>query len=708
MDDEHEGIGGYIYNSVACLECHPIGEAEGGFDHNQSAFPLTGAHTIVECASCHTDGYQGTTTVCYNCHTNDFNQSTNPNHIEIGIVTECETCHTTAPEWIPATFDNHNDYYFLSGAHATIANDCFSCHEGDYNNTPLSCVGCHNNDFNETTNPNHNEIGLSDVCDICHTTSPEWKPAEFPNHNDYYALLGAHATIASDCNTCHNGDYTSTPNTCVGCHLEEYNQTTDPPHDAAGFSTDCETCHSENAWEPSTFDHDGEYFPIYSGKHNNEWASCIECHTTPNNYVVFSCIDCHEHNQADTDDEHEGVGGYSYNSEACYVCHPTGDADDGLNHDLTNFPLTGAHITVNCLDCHEDGYTGTTTFCFDCHTDQYNESTNPDHLEINIPNICDDCHTTIPDWEPALFPNHDDYYTLTGAHTSVDCMSCHDGDYNNTPVSCNECHISNYNESTNPNHLTLNFPTVCDDCHTTIPNWEPALFPVHDDYYALTGAHNTIADDCASCHDGDYNNTPIDCYGCHTNDYNESVNPDHVTLNLPFTCDDCHTTIPDWEPALFQIHDNYYPLNGAHAAISGDCATCHDGDYNNTPNTCFGCHEDDYNQTNDPAHLAAQFPTECELCHTENAWEPSTFDHDNLYFPIYSGEHQDEWNSCIDCHINPSNYSVFSCLGCHEQGETDDDHSEVDDYVYESMACLDCHPNGEGDKSRIMIQMKPD
>ena len=47
--------------------------------------------------------------------------------------------------------------------------------------------------------------------------------------------------------------------------------TTDPDHTAAGFSTDCATCHSETAWEPSTFDHDGLYFPIYSGEHDGEW-----------------------------------------------------------------------------------------------------------------------------------------------------------------------------------------------------------------------------------------------------------------------------------------------------------------------------------------------------------------------------------------------------------------------------------------------------
>ena len=43
---------------------------------------------------------------------------------------------------------------------------------------------------------------------------------------------------------------------------------------------------------------------------------------------------------------------------------------------------------------------------------------------------------------------------------------------------------------------------------------------------------------------------------------------------------------PDWNPASFEIHDEYYVLEGAHAIIADQCITCHNGDYNNTPNTC--------------------------------------------------------------------------------------------------------------------------
>jgi hypothetical protein len=117
----------------------------------------------------------------------------------------------------------------------------------------------------------------------------------------------------------------------VGCHLNDYNQTTNPPHASAQFPTDCQTCHTTVAWSPSTFNHDGQYFPIYSGHHAGTWTLCSECHTNNSNYAVFSCIDCHQHsNQSEVNNQHQGVSGYSYTSAACYSCHPTGSSGGKL------------------------------------------------------------------------------------------------------------------------------------------------------------------------------------------------------------------------------------------------------------------------------------------------------------------------------------------------------------------------------------------
>jgi hypothetical protein len=230
-----------------------------------------------------------------------------------------------------------------------------------------------------------------------------------------------------------------------------------------------------------------------------------------------------------------------------------------------------------------------------------------------------------------------------------------------------------------------------------MPAWSPASFD-HNAFYPLNGAHANIATNCVECHiNGNYNNTPNTCTGCHQTDYNNTTNPDHASANFPNDCIQCHNE-GAWTPASFD-HNAIYPLNGAHAVIANNCVECHaNGDYNNTPNTCIGCHLSDYNNTNNPNHSTAQFPTDCIDCHGEGAWTPATFDHDGMYFPIYSGKHQLEWNTCSECHTNAGDYSTFSCIDCHEhnnKNEVDNDHDEETGYMYESNACLSCHPTGE-------------
>jgi hypothetical protein len=814
-DDAHVSVGGYIYENTACLACHPTGDATNVFDHNNTNFPLTGEHLQVDCIDCHSGGYVGTPTDCAACHQMDYTQTINPNHVAIGISNDCASCHTTEPDWNPATFANHDDYYQLNGAHLTIANDCATCHNGDYNNTPNTCVGCHQADFNGTTNPDHQAAQFGSDCTECHSEDA-WSPSSF-DHDNIYPLNGAHGLIANDCAQCHaNNNFANTPTECIGCHQADFDNTSNPNHASAQFSTDCTICHSENEWVPANFDHDAQYFPIYSGAHEGEWDQCLDCHTNPNNYMEVTCIVCHAN--PETDNEHAGVNGYVYENTACLACHPTGDADNIFDHNTTNFPLTGEHVVTDCIDCHSAGYAGTPTECSACHQMDYDGTTNPNHVALGLPTDCASCHTTDPDWMPAVFPDHDNYYQLNGAHLAIanDCAACHNGNYNNTPNTCVGCHQADYDNTTNPNHAAAQFSTDCvschseeewmpatfdhdaqyfpiysgahngewdqcvdchtnpnnyaefscttchmnpetdnahvgvngysynssacfachptgsaDDnfdhnltgfpltgahitaeciechangyqgtptdcaachqtdynqttnpdhdgigistdciaCHTTDPGWSPATFAIHDNYFVLDGAHLTVANDCAACHNGNYNNTPNTCAGCHTSDYNASTNPDHQALGIPTDCATCHTTEPDWEPATFAIHNNYYMLNGAHAAIANDCAACHNGNYNNTPNTCFGCHADDYNQTTNPDHQAAQFPTDCVQCHNEDEWTPASFDHNNFY-PL-TGAHETIENDCVLCHVGGNyNNTPNTCVGCH-QGDFD-------------------------------------
>ncbi|MFH1196821.1 MAG: hypothetical protein V1720_14050 [bacterium] len=663
--------------------------------HQMGRFPLVGAHATADCRQCHTGvskvNFAPLGIECVDCHRMDYSNAKSPNHIAGNFSTDCQECHSlTSDQWSATSFSH--TFFPLSGGHQ-ISN-CFECHsQNTFSGLTQECSVCHINNYNATVNPPHQSLQFPTECNQCHTTTPGWQPANFAIHDQYYPLIGAHAAISNNCSTCHTTGYTNTPNECYGCHSSDYNGTANPPHASSGFSTNCEECHSPNAWSPATFDHDGQFFPIYSGKHAGAWDNCSDCHTNTSNFSMFSCIDCHEHNKQDMDEEHNGINGYSYNNDACYSCHPTGRKDDGFNHANTGFPLTGSHISLDCQQCHASGYANTSPECYSCHQDNYNSA--PNHQSQGYPQTCEQCHTTTA-WSETSFNHSATNFPLTGAHTSADCNQCHTNGFTGTTTICSDCHTSDFQGSVNPNHVQLNFPTDCETCHTTQPGWQPAQFTIHDNYYLLTGAHAGIASECATCHNGDYTNTPDECYGCHQSNYEQTTNPNHISVGIDTDCELCHTTTPDWKPALFPIHNDIYPLLGAHAAIATDCAACHNGNYSNTLQECYGCHAQDYNNTSNPSHTATGFGTNCEDCHTSGGWVPATFDHDAQYFPIYTGKHNNEWNACADCHVNAQNYSVFECVNCHEHSkqDMDEEHQGVNGYIYASAECYACHPDG--------------
>jgi len=678
--------------AFSCTDCHTtegwkFSALNATFSHDLTKFKLEGLHFYTDCKACHkTLVFSETKSNCIDCHTDMHNNTVGPN---------CAECHTPKSWIVENITEIHQRSRFpLLGAHNTA--DCAACHTSvsnlEFQPLGVECIDCHNADYQATTKPNHVQSGFSTNCIECHRIDAfEWSATGI-NH-DFFPLTKGHEV--ENCAACHTSGVTVPISAdCSSCHQNDYNNAKNPSHQNSGFSTSCAECHTtEPDWKPAEFKtHDALYFPVYSGSHKGEWNSCADCHTQPENYNQFSCIDCHEHNKSDMDSEHRGENGYSYNSNACFACHPNGNEDGAFNHDVTGFQLKGAHIQTTCLDCHSSGFAGTSSTCKSCHTDNYNEATNPNHKDAGITNECEDCHTETS-WGPSLFDHTTSSgFELSGGHLGKQCSECHVGNTTSASSECISCHQANYNEA--ENHLSQNYPKECLQCHTTT-NWEDADFDHNLTEFPLTGSHT--ATECSACHTNGYAGTSTLCNSCHTDNYTAAQNPSHSAAGISTECETCHNTNPGWEPASFPTHNDYYALNGAHAKISSDCFLCHEGNYNTTKNTCYECHTADYNATKDPAHLTAQFPKECAECHTETAWEPSTFNHDSQYFPIYSGKHQGEWNLCAECHTVPTNYSVFSCTDCHEHNKTDMDkeHEGENGYVYNSINCYACHPKGD-------------
>jgi hypothetical protein len=382
----------------------------------------------------------------------------------------------------------------------------------------------------------------------------------------------------------------------------------------------------------------------------------------------------------------------------CRICH---DAESWtpatigpeFDHARFGFPLDDAHKNVPCLLCHLtlefDTATGTT--CAGCHDDV--------HLG-ELGSDCERCHTTrnFVDRADEVRSHRATRFPLTGVHLTLDCAACHESGgatlrFVNTPVECEACHRDDYARTTNPDHVAASFPTDCAQCHSPY-SWGGSAFNHALTGFPLTGAH--LGMDCRECHAGfAFAGTPSACVGCHRAEYDAATQPAHVAAGFPTECASCHSTNA-WQPATFDHSLTAFPLTGAHAAL--DCRSCHDdGVYSGRDPACVACHLADYQATTNPGHLQSGFGTDCASCHGTSQWEGATFDHDALWFPIYSGRHRNEWNTCADCHGNPNDFSVFSCLGCHphsDRASTDEKHREENGYVYESSACLACHPQG--------------
>jgi hypothetical protein len=74
MDSEHQGIPGYAYNSPACYQCHPTGEAGDFGEHDFAFFPIfSGAHNNKwdDCSICHPTPSNRREFRCVDCHDHD-------------------------------------------------------------------------------------------------------------------------------------------------------------------------------------------------------------------------------------------------------------------------------------------------------------------------------------------------------------------------------------------------------------------------------------------------------------------------------------------------------------------------------------------------------------------------------------------------------------------------------------------------------------
>ena len=651
-----------------CTVCHSnTAWSPATFNHNNTNFPLTEAHSLTQCVSCHSSGYQNTPTDCFSCHEANFNGATNPNHIQNNFGHNCAVCHNMTG-WSPATFNHNNTTFPLTGAHISL--QCISCHANGYQNTPSDCYSCHANDYNGAEN--HVSNGFSHNCLQCHNTNG-WGDNVFNHANTTFPLTGAHTSL--QCIACHAGGYQNTPSDCYACHQINYNDVTDPSHVQNNFDHNCLVCHTTSAWQPATFDHSITSFPL-TGAHTT--VQCQACHANGYQNTPTDCYSCHQSDFNGVVDPNHEQNNFSHD---CTQCHNNNAWQPAtFNHAGTRFPLTGAHISLQCISCHATGYQNTPFDCYSCHQANYAGVTDPNHIQNNFDHDCTICHSTSA-WQPATFDHSNTTFPLTGAHTTVQCVSCHANGYQNTPTECFACHQTNFNGATNPNHIQNNFDHDCLICHNTSA-WQPSTFNHNTSGFPLTGAHIPLQ--CIACHANGYINTPADCYSCHANDFNNTNDPNHVANGFSHDCTQCHNT-SSWDDNVFNHANTTFPLTGAHTALQ--CIACHANGYQNTPTDCYACHQGNFDGVTDPNHVQNNFDHNCTICHSTTAWQPATFNHVNTTFPL-TGAHIAL--QCIACHANGYQNTPTDCFACHQtnfNGATNPNHIQ-NNFDHD---CLICH-----------------
>ncbi|MBI2374621.1 MAG: hypothetical protein HYV07_11555 [Deltaproteobacteria bacterium] len=691
--------------SKACKDCHPDHREEppgsgkgrrttidwrpfGGqrnFEHQRTGWPLEGAHRFTKCEKCHDQSskktglpiYLGASAECTSCHKN-------PHTFSDVRLNDCLVCHTYSNREVKnlgaTKFDHDKTKFPLDGNHVKV--ECKSCHEKTDKFTVSDrdfsdCKGCHEDSHKSVISKGKRK------CFGCHATKTKFALTKFDHDKETkFPIRGKHEK--NHCKDCHKlGSEPVAPETrCISCHKDF--------HEGRFAKNTCEECHSEVGWRTISFAHDKETKFDLTGAHSK--ASCVSCHRDrdPKHFEKLpealgkECARCHAHSEA-----HCGQFGL----ENCQRCHVRGgDRTSRFDHDLTRFPLTGAHKKVECEKCHLPArlgasdrcraaikYAGQDPECAACHNDVHNGTLGKD---------CTKCHSPGRDFRSLVFDhNQDTKFPLTGFHQLVECAECHPKSASRTSQNLQTTTLNGKKELTEEARRDFDVADVrcvgchkeddahklklgddCAKCHETTggaPKFDHDIFTK----FPLGGVHARI--ECARCHfiadpstkkgekvlvavappgaqlDFEFQVGGKECRSCH---------PDPHRVRESLDCGRCHHLAGWSAPDRNGYHERAgFALNGAHTVLA--CQLCHDGSGRLTGRgeSCGRCH------VQDDAH-AGSFGGDCGQCHEQSGWLPTSFSHMTTGF-VLEGIHRTL--DCRDCHGAGTYFLGRRCYHCH-------------------------------------------
>lgn len=700
-----------------CMECHrehkgrdfdTMAVDQEKFDHSKlTGYTLEGKHADITCKECHKEKlgpksirpgdirYFGKSASCVSCHKKD------DVHFFKGDFAkkDCNACHGLKTWKDDLRFDHDKDTrYKLVAKHKELK--CNDCHLADKNRkifrykwpqlATAKCLSCHENVHKKTLSRRFS----GGNCTTCHTQE-SWKIEKFNHKITGYALGGRHAEL--QCTECHkqspgilqqqskkNYKWLGLKTQCLTCH-DDFHRFGNIKNKHFGNLNNCQSCHTDEAWKPAIkFDHDSHTRYVIDGAHLK--VKCMDCHTTkkPPRRVIYkfpkleekTCENCHKN-------PHIGVFSKALLQKKCTDCHTTDSwntmkSGKGFDHAKTRFPLTGAHTSAKCTDCHGPAgkqvfkfKSADAKFCIDCHK---NTHVNQFSKKFSAQS-CTACHDTKSFKNRLPFDHNQTSYKLTGAHAKVKCQECHVP----TTASATPIEWPNASKKDSPHSLRLGkflFPEMsqkqcltchqdyhqgqldlrCTQCHTE-DAWKPNSFD-HNKQSTFPLKFKHAQAKCSECHKNTNRfivhkgvNRPVvrykplsnQCVDCHKDPHRG---------DLGNRCQECHIE-KDWKVTR-SFHKNF-TLTGVHYSLA--CAECHkDGrKLAGMSQQCYTCHQ------KDDVH-SGTLPN-CKECHTQQFWELSRFKHSLTRFPL-RGAHRTL--DCMECHRTGVYNGLNSqCVACH-------------------------------------------
>lgn len=248
----------------------------------------------------------------------------------------------------------------------------------------------------------------------------------------------------------------------------------------------------------------------------------------------------------------------------------------------------------------------------------------------------------------------------------------------------------------------------------------------------LSKGHESLRDDCFSCHTLVQGAVSEKCVACHKQSdigikmvsgvslkkENTRANFLHKSI-IKMDCVVCHRehtglskdiAIKKFSHEIIEsgvrekcssCHDYRKPKDDFHKELIAECSGCHnttkwdDAEFDHeligkTVDNCVRCHEKD--RPTDELHANFKTGESCSACHSTKAWKPSTFEH-SKYF-VFDKDHP---STCSNCHEPGNNFKTYSCYNCHEHSEAKISRKHLKEGISDFTNCVKCHRSSDKD-----------